>query len=71
MDMKAKVKFGEKAMVAQITYPSGAPGEVWQGSLDWLWEKFNAEFQTSPGARCSVYDGVFGDDESLVAEWSF
>lgn len=69
--MTAKIEFGSKAMVAQITYPSGALGDVWQGSLDWLWERFNAEFHGMTGARCAVYDGVFGDDESLVAEWSF
>ena len=71
MDMKEKVKFGGKTMVAQITYPSGAFGPVWQGSLDELWEKFNAEFQGMTGARCAVYDGLFGADESLVAEWAF
>lgn len=68
-DMKAEIKFGKKAMVAQITLPSGSSGETWQGSIDEMWERFNSEYGSMSGASCAVYDGPLGDDESLVADW--
>lgn len=67
--MKVKIEFGRKAMMAQITLPSGALGEIWQGSIAWLWERFNSEYGNMSGVSCAVYDGPLGDDESLVADW--